>query len=367
VFEANLTPELRAKAHYSFDGFDAGFHKKVTRTGLAFPAWPKEYGGREAGAASALAVAAVWDEYGWTTHALALTNQVAHMMMRFGGETLKRDVLSRVVSGEATCSLGFSEPHSGSDVFAAKLKATRDGDEWVIDGQKMFTSGAEHSDYVMVLARTNPDVPKHKGLTLFIVPLKAPGVEVQAVHTFQEERTNQTFYSAVRIPDSYRLGDVDGGVKVMATALEIEQAGGGAFVRTHLRLLAEAVAYARETKRNGRPLIEGELVRTRLARVAAHATLSDLIMRYTVWCRATKVPPNAHSSMTKLFASEYLHIDSADMLDLCGAGALLSRSTLGELNLHWRHSHVCRIYGGTSEIHRSLIAERRLGLPRSRS
>ena len=231
----------------------------------------------------------------------------------------------------------------------------------------MFTSGAEHADYVMVLARTNTEVAKHKGLTLFIVPLSLPGVEIQAVHTFQDERTNQTFYADVRIPDSYRLGEVDGGVGVMTSALEIEQAGGGAFVREHKRLLAHAVEYAETHKRRGQLLIEDRGIRARLARVMAHSTLSDLIMRYTAWCRANKVPPNAHSSMTKLFSADYLHHDATDMLDLCGAAGLLNDGEFGAINLSWRHSHVTRIYGGTSEIHRSMVAEKRLGLPRSRS
>src|SRR6202007_2525364 len=135
-------------------------------------------------------------------------------------------VLSKIVAGDAVCSLGYSEPGSGSDVFAAQTKATPEGNGWRIDGQKMFTSGANIADYVLMLTRTNPDVPKHKGLTMFIVPLRAPGVEIQPVFTFQDERTNITYYDEVRIPDSYRLGEVDGGVKVMSGALELEHGGG---------------------------------------------------------------------------------------------------------------------------------------------
>ena len=119
-------------------------------------------------------------------------------------EELKKEVLSKIVAGDAICSLGYSEPGCGSDVFAAQTRATRDGDGWRIDGSKMFTSGANIAQYVLMLTRTNPDVPKHKGLTLFIVPLDAQGIEVQAVHTFQDERTNITYYDGVRVKDSYR-------------------------------------------------------------------------------------------------------------------------------------------------------------------
>ena len=151
---------------------------------------------------------------------------VGTIIWRYGSDELKRDVLSKIVSGESICSLGYSEPGCGSDVFAAATRATRDGAGWRIDGQKMFTSGANLADYVLMLTRTDPDVPKHKGLTMFIVPLKAPGVEVKPVYTFQDERTNITYYDGVKIPDSYRLGDVNGGVKVMSAGLELEHGGG---------------------------------------------------------------------------------------------------------------------------------------------
>ncbi len=125
---------------------------------------------------------------------------IGAIMQHFGSDEVKREVLSRVVAGESTCSLGFSEPGSGSDVFAAVTRAVPDGNGWRIDGQKMFTSGANLADYVLLLARTNPDVPKHKGLTMFIVPLKAEGVDIHPVYTFQDERTNITYYDGVRIP-----------------------------------------------------------------------------------------------------------------------------------------------------------------------
>ena len=119
------------------------------------------------------------------------------MIQMFGSDELKEEVLSRIVSGDAICSLGYSEPGCGSDVFAARTRATPDGDDWRINGSKMWTSGANIAQYVLMLTRTNPDVAKHKGLTLFVVPLDSEGIEVQAVHTFQDERTNVTFYDDV--------------------------------------------------------------------------------------------------------------------------------------------------------------------------
>ena len=146
--------------------------------------------------------------------------------------------------------LGFTEPESGSDVAAAQTRAVRDGDEWVINGQKMFTTNAQEADYVFMLTRTNPDVPKHQGLTTFLVPLRQPGVEIQPVHTLSGERTNLTFYSDVRVDDSLRIGEVDGGWDVMKVGLTLERAGdqGG----ESIRLLAAMEEWATDDGGRGR-------------------------------------------------------------------------------------------------------------------
>ena len=146
-------------------------------------------------------------------------------------------------------------------MFAAVTRATPDGNGWRIDGSKMFTSGAEIADYVLLLARTDFDVPKHKGLTMFIVPLKSEGIEIQPIYTFQDERTNITFYDNVRVPDSYRLGEVGGGLKVMAASLELEHGSAGGFTGTHVRLLHAAEEFCRDTKRGGKPMIEDPFCR----------------------------------------------------------------------------------------------------------
>ena len=366
-FKANLTPELRAKAHYSFDGHDPGLHQKIAEAGLLFPSWPSEYGGRNASAYGARAAAEMWEQHNWTGHAVATTSMIGAIMQHFGSDELKREVLSRVVAGESVCSLGFSEPGSGSDVFAAVTKAVPDGNGWRIDGQKMFTSGANIADYVLLLARTNPDVPKHKGLTMFIVPLKAEGVDIHPVFTFQDERTNITYYDGVRIPDSYRLGEVDGGVRVMAKSLELEHGGSGA-VKTQRHMLHSAETFCRATKRGGKAMIEDPAVQARLARVAAHTALSEVIRDRAAWVAVEKRPDRAYGPSAKLFSTEKFRTDSADLLDLCAPDSLSKRDgPAAFINQCFRHSQGTTIYAGTSEVHRSIIAERQLDLPRSRS
>lgn len=366
-FKKTLTPELKAIAHYSFDGFDAGVHRKLAEAKLLFPDWPVEYGGRAAPPYSMSALSHVWEEHHWSHHAVGTTSMVGTMIRRFGSDELKRDVLSKIISGEAICSLGYSEPHCGSDVFAAKTRATRDGDGWRIDGSKMFTSGANIAQYVIMLTRTNTEVPKHKGLTMFIVPLDAPGVEVQPVYTFQEERTNITYYEGVKVPDSYRLGDVDAGLKVMSAGLELEH-GGGSFAG-HQRAMVDAAAeLCREIRYRGRPLIEDPMAQKRLAKSMTHFYLTEMIARRSLWSAVEKLPNLAYGPMAKMFSSEKFLEDAADLLDLTAPYSLSKREgAAGLLNLSYRHAQGTTIYGGTSEIHRSMIAERALGLPRSRA
>lgn len=362
---ATLTPELRAKAHYSFDGFDAGVHKKLAEANLLFPSWPKEFGGREAPPYVVNALSKVWENQGWSTHATSTTMMVGTMIRLFGTDQLKQEVLTKIVAGEAICSLGYSEPGCGSDVFAAQTRATRDGDDWRIDGSKMFTSGANIAQYVLMLVRTNPDVAKHKGLTMFIVPLDSDGIEIQPVYTFQDERTNISYYDGVKVKDSYRLGEVDGGVRVMAGALEMEHGGG--FSKSQRSMVEAAEKLCRQLQRNGRPLIEHVDAQKRLARSRLHVHLSEVIANRCLWHAVQKRPNMGYGPMAKLFSSEKFLSDSRDLLDLTAPDSLSKREgPAGFLNLCFRHAQGCTIYGGTSEVHRSQIAERALGLPRTR-
>ncbi|MFC3172705.1 acyl-CoA dehydrogenase [Novosphingobium bradum] len=366
AFAQILTPELRAKAHYSFDGHDRGVDKALAERGLLYPGWPKEMGGRGASPYAAGAAARVWEEIGWSAHAQSTSKMVGQIINLFGSDALKADALQKIIRGEAICSLGYSEPHAGSDAFAAKTRAVREGDGWRITGQKMFTSGANIADYVMLLTRTDPDLPKHKGLTMFLVPLNSEGITIQPVYTFQDERTNITYYDNVFVPDSHRLGEVNGGGKVTAAGLSFEHGGAG-FLAPLLRLLAETEEFCRTTTRRGRPLIEDPLVQARLARVFCHGELVSMIGNLLSWASVEK-KGGLVGSIGKLFSSEMFQADAADLIDLAAPESLFKRKgPIAYINQSYRHAQGTTIYGGTSEIHRSQVAERGLGLPRSRS
>ncbi|MCW1431759.1 acyl-CoA dehydrogenase family protein [Novosphingobium sp. JCM 18896] len=365
-FRKTLTPELKKHAHYSWDGHHPEVHRKLAEARLLFPELPPEKGGRAASPYASHAVASVWEEHGWTGHAKGTTMMVAAMIDKFGSPELKEEVLKPILAGEKICSLGYSEPGSGSDVFAAQTKATPEGNGWRIDGTKMFTSGANLADYVIMLCRTNPDVAKHKGLTMFILPLKAEGITVQPVFTFQDERTNITFYDGVKVPDTWRLGEVDGGVKTMSAALELEHRGGG-FSKAHHAMIKAAEVLAREIQFEGRPLIEDRGAQGRLARARAHVAISEMLGLRALWGAEEKQNLPAAGPMAKLFSSEKFLEDGSDLLDLTAPLSLSKREGAALfVNQSYRHAHGTTIYAGTSEVHRSMIAERALGLPRSR-
>lgn len=365
-FEKNVTPAMREQFHYSWEGYNPEINKKLADAKLLFLGWSKEMGGRGISPYARLAAMEAFEEQGYNNPAHNVTAMVATILHRFGSEELKRDVLSKIVAGEAICALGYSEPGSGSDVFAAQCKATRDGDGWRIDGTKMFTSGANLADYVFMLTRTDPDAPKHKGLTMFLVPLKTEGVTIQPVYTFQDERTNITFYDGVHIPDSYRLGGINEGSKTMAAGLEQEHSGG--FSKSQRAMLKAAVQLCREIDHKGRPLIEQTRAQMRLARSAANLMVSDMFTFRSLWAGVNKKPNAGFGPMAKMYSSEKFLSDARDLLDLTAPYSLSKREgPAGLLNLCYRHAQGTTIYGGTSEVHRSMIAERALGMPRTRA
>jgi 3-oxochol-4-en-24-oyl-CoA dehydrogenase len=362
-----LDPEKHNLFEENFEAHDWDVHRALGQAGFLFPSWPEKWGGRGADADSTRACSNVRAELGYAGLAAAVTGMAGALVQAVGVPELQDEVLPGFARGDFTSCLGFTEPSGGSDVFAAKTRAVRDGEEWVINGQKMFTSGAELANYVLLLTRTDPDVPKHKGLTLFLVPLKVPGVEIQPVHTFMDERTNATFYADVRISDRYRLGDVNGGVKVMSMALSMEQAG--SHYHHQMRKMIDAVRdWARTEERNGKPLLEHPGTLSRLAKVYTRAAISEGLSARVLATQLAGEPDVAYGPASKVFTTEAYIVDSADLLDLTSPGSLVrGKDGLGIVEMGYRHSTATSVYGGTSEVLRSMVAERRLNLPRSRT
>ncbi len=297
--------------------------------------------------------------------AISVSLMVAGVLNNVGTEWQKQRIMPSILSGEALACLGYSEPDFGSDVASAMTRAVRDGDEWVINGAKMWTTMAHESKWLILLTRTNLDVPKHKGLTMFMLPMDTPGITVEPVPTMGTERTNATFYDNVRIGNEWLLGEVDQGWRVMGVALAFERGVmGGTSVGTPL--LRHFHDWARETG-----LLNDPLVRERMARVAIDCEVAKLLTQRCAWIAATGGLPGLEGSMVKVFATEAYQKASRWFQQMAGPAGLLQFHEAGAAADGWieydaRHSPVTTIYGGTSEINRNNIAERHLGLPKAR-
>jgi alkylation response protein AidB-like acyl-CoA dehydrogenase len=388
--EEALTPAVRQQmeetgVHHSWD-----FHRKLVERGWLAPGWPKEFGGQGRDPLEILAFAEELQRAGAPTYGVGTTLMIAGVIRHLGTEEQKKLILPPALAGELIIVLGFTEPESGSDVAAAQTRAVRDGDQWIINGQKMFTTNAQEADYAFMLTRTNTEVPKHQGLTTFLVPLKQPGVEIREVRTISGERTNLTFYTDVRVDDGLRVGEVDGGWDTMAVGLTLERSGpqGGPSFRLQAAMehwaatavdraangAADGVAGGvadRAADRAGRRRAEDPTVLARLGRAAAEVEVTTLLARRSAWVQSTGGLPGVEGSMAKLFASEALTRQGGDFTDMLGPDGMRSMGDPtavegGAAEFALRFALGATTYGGTSEIQRNIIAQRGLGLPRAR-
>ena len=363
-----MTPERRARMHDSYDGHDAEITTELAKEGLLFAEWPKEWGGRAAGPIAGLAALRSWEKMGVAPHAQIVSSMVGQIVMHFGSDQARSEILPRIADGRSVCCMGYSEPGSGSDIFAASTRA--DWDEtrqaWVINGQKMWTTGANLADFLLILTRTDRGATRHEGLTLFIVPMATPGIEVHPVFTVMDERSNGTFYSDVVVPDAYRIGPVGGGVGVMAKALTLEQAG--VYGPGDMRIFPTVLEWARRPDASGTAPIERTDVRKRLARAAIVAQVGDLLSMRGAWF--AEAHPDAGRSvygpMAKHFYGDHSQTIYSDLMDLAAPEVLDPHGPLGTIEHMHRQIQVATVYGGTSEVQRSQIAEVFLGLPKSR-
>ena len=362
----HLTGEMRRRMHRTGTNHDWDLHRAIAARGWIAAALPGSPQARDP-----FEMAVLFRELELADapyHGLSVTMLAAGVLQQVGSEELRAKVLPQILAGNALVCLGYSEPDHGSDVAAASTRAIPDDEAhstWTISGQKMWTTLAHIAQHVLLLTRTDPDVPKHRGLTMFLVPLETPGITVQAVHTISGDRTNVTFYDDVVVRDECRVGDVNGGWRVMGVALALERGvmGGTALGEV---LWRAARAWAADTGVLDRPRVRDLLARTRI-----DVEVAWLLAQHTAWIAASGASPSIEGSMTKLFASETYQRAAREWQDLAGAAGLLDMDAEGALaggvfERAARHAPLTTIYGGTSEIQRNNIAERHLGLPSTR-
>jgi alkylation response protein AidB-like acyl-CoA dehydrogenase len=370
-FKKTVTPEVRERCYRTGTGHDWEFYAKLAAQRWIALSWPTEYGGQ---GRDSMESAIFFEEANYARApivGLNTTMVASRAVLNFASEEVKSEVLPDVLGGKIVISLGFSEPDSGSDVASARTVAVRDGDEWVIDGQKVFTTTAEEAKFVLLLVRTDTEVPKHSGLSVFLVPMDSPGIEIAPLYTLAE-RTNMTYYRNVRVSDRWRIGDVNGGWKVMTTALAHERGGHG-FAGQMVRLLDDLLNGIADDAMPELPWItdDGGVTAEAVGRFAAEVEVAQLLDYQTAWIVGQGRLPNVEGSMAKLFSSESQTRACARFLDILGPYGLLTPGndnapSDGWVELAHRLVTPATVYGGASEVQRSIIAERGLGLPRSR-
>ena len=296
---------------------------------------------------------------------LAVALMIAAVVNKLGTDDQKQRIIPGIVAGRDLVCMGYSEADHGSDVASITTRAVRDGDEWVINGAKMWTTLAQVARWVILLTRTDTEVPKHKGLTMFILPMDTPGIRVDPVHTLGTEITNATYYDDVRVGDEAVLGEVHGGWRTMTTVLAFERGVMGG-TQAGVPLLRHFHDWA-----VGNGVLDEPVTRERMVRSIIDMQVAQVLTMRSAWIAASGGLPGLEGSMSKVFAAEAYQRASRWTLAAAGPAGLLQfhepgAAADGFIDYDARHSPVMTIYGGTTEINRNNIAERHLGLPRSR-
>jgi alkylation response protein AidB-like acyl-CoA dehydrogenase len=358
-----VTEEVIRRDRETGDNFDEGVHLALGAAGYLEKEWkPESEGG------FSRVRRRIWElekrryRVPWVTW--GTTAMVARSVAKFGSPDLQAEVMPGVFSGHVRLCLGYTEPEGGSDVATCKTRAVRDGAGWVINGSKMFTTGAHNCQYVFLITNTDPEAPKHKSLTMFLVPLDSAGIEIQGVRTVDGDRTNIVYYSDVRVDDKYRLGEVNNGWTVVREPLNVEhgdveaaddglqdvsimmhQAG---FMATAVDKVAAKVS---QPDLNGRRLVDDGAVAYRLGRSAARMEASL----------------SASSIFGRVALAQTMRDISPDLMDILGAASTLPGGTDGAADdgaaeYVYRFAPLVGIYGGTLEVFRNMIAQYVLGL-----
>ena len=344
------------------------FMAEVGEQGWLGITWPEEYGGQD----------------GEGVYEYLLNEQLAgrggpqigkgvgiigKTLIHHGSEKLKAEFLPKILRNEVEFAVGYSEPDAGSDAASMKLKATRDGDGWRLNGQKVWTTSAHFAEWYWLGARTDPD-DKHGGITLFLVPLDQPGITIKGMWTMGDERTNEVFIDDVFVHDDYVVGEVGKGFQYISQALDLERFTMFTFspIKQRLDLLVE---YVRTTVRDGVPLKDDPVIRRRIARLVADAETARVLgLRFVAASMKGGAPPTTHASQYKLFATELSVRLANEAMDIAGPGSALRVHTeeapmKGRSESTYRYTVIDTIGGGTSEVQKNIIARRKLGLPKN--
>ena len=366
----NVTPALRAEMAEHGLEFQGGelsaFRRKIGQRGWFGLNWPQEYGGLGLTAMHQHLLMSEFEYWGVPGPDLTVTS-VAPMIMRHGTEQNKKEFLPPIARGEIVCAVGYSEPNAGTDLASLRTRAVRDGDEWVITGSKIWNSGAQRSTHEWLCVRTDPDAPRHRGISVIMVPIDSPGVEIHPLYAWSGYRTNETFFHEVRVPVTNLIGEVNMGWTYMTGALDLER---GALTNAGdlRRALDDLVALAARPVRDGSVPSLDPVFRRRLAQAEADVEVATLMGYEAASMLDRGRIPTVEVSVEKIFTSE-LRQRIADLaIDLLGPDGLIARRSPGApldgfFERLYRVSPLMRFGGGTNEVLRDVIAQRGYGMP----
>ena len=343
------------------------WQKRKYDAGWACIGWAPEFGGRGASAIEEVIWGQEESQYDLPANFFLIgQGMIGPTLMAWASDQDKARLLPPLASGEEVWCQLFSEPAGGSDLAALRTRAERDGDDWVINGQKIWTSGAHYSDYGVIVVRTDPTVPKHKGLSYFYVDMQAPGLEIKPIKQLTGDSDfNEVYFTDVKVSDSQRLGEVGQGWQVSLTTLMNERAAiGGSFGQMDVSL---AMSVAAEVEIDGRPALEDAAVRARIA----DWYVQEAGLKYTGYRSLTALSrgalPGPENSIGKLVGAPKMQAMSSYLMDLLDASGAIADEALaakaGIIQRAYMGAPGLRIAGGTDEIMANIIAERVLGLP----
>ncbi len=368
--QENVTPELRAESQRQLGGPGPAtwaMRRKLGEKGWLGIGWPKEYGGQ---GRSMMEQFIFFEEmerqridYGSMT-----VGSLAMALIRVGTEEQKREYLPPILQGRVDFCIGYTEPGAGTDLASLQTTAVRDGDDYLINGQKVFTTAAHHATHIWLLARTDATAPKHRGISLFLVPINTPGVTVRPLYTMGGGRTNEVFLDNVRVPAKCLIGEENKGFYYAAVALDFERIALGHYSALR-QALDSLISFCKEFKVNGACLFDDPAVQDRLVQLHIEVELLRLMNYRVVWMIDRGLVPNAEASAQKIWGRDLRQRIADEALQMMGLyGQLTSDSPHAPLNGEfltiWLQSPVTRFGGGTNEIQRDIIAQRGLGLPR---
>ena len=367
-----MTPEVIAASFAGETGSPACLEavRQMGRDRWLGAGWPTEYGGRGFGPVEQFIFMNESWRAGAPTPFLSI-NTVGQTIMQFGNQEQKDFFLPRILAGDLHFSIGYTEPGAGTDLASLTTTAVKDGDEWVINGQKTFTSLASYADYIWLAARTDPEAPKHRGITIFAVPTTDPGYSFTKIHTMVNASTFHTFYDDVRVPDSAIIGELHGGWNLIVNQLNYERVGlapPGMMERNY----DDVLAWARATTRpDGSRVIDQQWVQLGLARVRAGIEFLTLLNWKVAALEAAGESVNpADASSIKVFGTEFFCDAYQILMEIVGQSSAL---TLGSpaaaldsrLDRGFQGTTILTFGGGVNEIQRDLIAMFGLGMPRT--